>query len=171
MDIDILCKVIDNFGDIGVAFRLARSLSELPDPPRLRLVVDDLAAFAALEPAVDPDAACQSVRGWEVYRWGGEGEVAGANAEAAAAFRARRPSIVIECFACGRPDWLEAILFDPASDKGCLIIDFEHLSAEKYAEDFHRMLSLTRSSLVRKAMFLPGLTGSFRYGRLTPSIR
>src|SRR5512145_3134569 len=40
--IDILCKVVDNYGDIGVAWRLARALSELPDPPALRLVVDDL---------------------------------------------------------------------------------------------------------------------------------
>ena len=106
MDLDILCKVVDNFGALAFAYRLARSLSEQPDPPRLRLVVDDLAAFAALEPAVDPSAACQRVRGCDVYRWGGEGEAEGANAEAASAFRARRPSVVLECFACGRPDWL-----------------------------------------------------------------
>ena len=150
MDIDILCKVVDNYGDIGVAYRLARSLSELPDPPRLRLVVDDLASFAALCPAVDPFSHRQLVHGWEVFGWDGPGAVA-----ASGAFRSRRPRVVIECFACGRPEWLEDILFDD-SGEGCLIVDLEHLTAEGWAGDFHRMPSLTRSPLVRKAMFLPG---------------
>ncbi len=153
MDIDILCKVVDNYGDIGLAYRLARSLSELPAPPRLRLVVDDLAAFALLDPAIDADAAVQLRRGWEVYRWQGDG-----SGEAAAAFRARRPRIVLECFACGRPDWLEDIIFDPRFQEGCLIVDLEHLTAEKYAEELHRMPSLTRSSSVRKTIFLPGFS-------------
>jgi len=151
MDIDILCKVVDNYGDVGVAYRLARSLSELPDPPRLRLVASDLASFAAIDPEVDATKPVQRVRGWELYPWNGAG-----TGEAASAFRARRPKIVIECFACGRPDWLEVILFDPASEEGCLIVDLEHLTAEKYAEDFHRMPSLTRSPFVKKAIFLPG---------------
>ena len=150
MDIDILCKVVDNYGDIGVAYRLARSLSELPEPPRLRLVVDDLASFAALCPAVDPFSHRQLVHGWEVFCWDGPGAAA-----ASGAFRARRPRVVIECFACGRPEWLEDILFDD-SGEGCLIVDLEHLTAEGWAGDFHRMPSLTRSPLVRKAMFLPG---------------
>ena len=29
LDITILCKVVDNFGDIGVVYRLARALSDL----------------------------------------------------------------------------------------------------------------------------------------------
>ncbi|MGA2546487.1 MAG: elongation factor P maturation arginine rhamnosyltransferase EarP [Rectinemataceae bacterium] len=173
MDIDILCKVVDNYGDIGVAYRLARSLSELPVPPRLRMVVDDLSAFAALDPAVDPDADRQWAQGWEVFRWAGPG-----TGEAGDAFRSRRPRIVVECFACGRPDWLEDILFDPKAVEGCLIVDLEHLTAEAYAEEFHRMPSLTRSPLVRKAMFLPGfgpgtggliLDGSFARARARAS--
>jgi len=148
LDIDILCKVVDNYGDIGFAYRLARGLSEAPDPPRLRLVVDDLAAFAALEPAVDPRADVQELRGWTLARWDAPCE----------SFRSRRPRILLECFACGRPEWLEALIFDPGDEGGCLIIDVEHLSAEKYAEEFHRMPSLTRSPRVRKALFLPGFS-------------
>jgi uncharacterized repeat protein (TIGR03837 family) len=155
MDIDILCKVVDNYGDIGVAYRLARSLSELPDPPRLRLVVDDLSAFSALDPSIDPDADRQCVQGWEVFRWDGR-----QTGDAEARFRSRKPRVVIECFACGRPDWLEDIIFDPNTEEGCLIVDLEHLTAEAYAEEFHRMPSLTRSSLVRKAMFFPGFARS-----------
>ncbi len=157
MDIDILCKVVDNYGDIGFVYRLARSLSERPDPPRLRLVVDDLASFALLEPAVEQRAARQVVRGWEVFAWFGG---PGGTAEASAAFAAKRPRIVLECFACGRPDWLEAILFDPSSEEKCLVVDVEHLTAEAFAEDFHRMPSLTRSPVVKKAMFFPGFTAA-----------
>ena len=158
VDIVLLCKVVDNFGDIGVVYRLARALSELLDPPDLRLVVDDLEAFRSLEPLVDAGLDYQSVRGWEVFRW--------RETEAAEkAFRAKPPSVVIECFACGRPDWLEALLFDAPlfddpqiSARDCLLVDLEYLTAEAYAEDFHRMPSLTRSATVHKAMFLPGFT-------------
>jgi uncharacterized repeat protein (TIGR03837 family) len=149
VDIVLLCKVVDNYGDIGVVYRLARSLSELPAPPALRLVVDDLSSFRCLDPEVDPGLDRQSLHGWELFRWSA--------AEAALpAFRARRPKIVIECFACGRPDWLESLLFEESSAEGCLLVDLEHLTAEPYAVEFHRMPSLTRSSSVRKAMFLPG---------------
>jgi len=156
MDIDLLCKVVDNYGDIGVVYRLARALSELPDPPRLRLVVDDLEAFSAIDPAIDPSLPVQFAHGWAVYPWEGPGVEA-----AREAFLERPARIVLECFACGRPDWLEDLLFedslfDPAGGADCLIVDLEFLSAEPYAVEFHRMPSLTRSKLVRKAMFLPG---------------
>jgi uncharacterized repeat protein (TIGR03837 family) len=153
MDIVLLCKVVDNFGDIGVVYRLARALSELPDPPTLRLVVDNLEAFHSLDPEVDTGVDYQTLRGWEVFRW--------RETEAAVkAFRADPPEVVVECFACGRPDWLEALLFDDPeiSARNCLIVDFEYLTSEAYAEEFHRMPSLTRSATVRKAMFLPGFT-------------
>ena len=73
MIVDILCRVVDNLGDIGFAYRLARSLSELGDPPRLRVVVDDLASFAALCPGIDPALPYQTVNGWEIFRWNDPG--------------------------------------------------------------------------------------------------
>jgi hypothetical protein len=71
MTIDIICKVVDNYGDIGVVYRLARALAELDTSLKLRLVVDDLAAFRALEPSVDPAESLQEVRGWIVAGWVG----------------------------------------------------------------------------------------------------
>jgi hypothetical protein len=148
--IDILCKVVDNFGDIGVAWRLARALSELPEPPRARLVVDELEAFAALRPSMDPASAYQLLDGIEVVAW--RGPLA---REALESYRARPARAVVECFACGRPDWLEDMLFAPDAPPS-LILDLEHLSAEPYARELHLASSLTRSAKVRKAMFLPG---------------
>ncbi|HCM25452.1 MAG: hypothetical protein A2Z99_10330 [Treponema sp. GWB1_62_6] len=162
-DIDILCRVVDNFGDIGVVYRLAKALSALRNPPRLRLIVDDLGAFARLAPGLDPSADLQVYRGWTVAHWDGPVAAAAVTASSAddrviAEFRRKRPRVIIECFGCGRPGWLEDILFDPSDPVPRLIVDLEYLSAEDFAGDYHCLPSLTRSPLVRKALFMPGFT-------------
>lgn len=158
MTLDILCKVVDNYGDIGVVYRLARALSELPAAPRLRLIVDDLAAFSLLEPAVDPARTVQSVRGWSVLPW--YGPEPGYESRFQAEYAEDPAAVVIECFACGRPDWFEAMLFDPEDARIKTIVNLEYLSAEPYADEFHKMPSLTRSSKVRKYLFMPGFTAA-----------
>jgi uncharacterized repeat protein (TIGR03837 family) len=72
-------------------------------------------------------------------------------------FRAERPRIVLECYACGRPDWFESILFDSCDHQPRHIVNLEYLTAESWASDFHRLPSLTRSALVRKSVFMPGI--------------
>jgi uncharacterized repeat protein (TIGR03837 family) len=148
MTIDILCKVVDNYGDIGVVYRLAKALSDIDPDLSLRIIVDKLAAFQALRPDVDPGKTVQTVKGWTIVQWDFPWE----------GFHAEPPRIVLECFACGRPDWFEHILFDPADGETKHIVNLEHLTAEDFAEDFHRMPSLTRSSLVKKHVFMPGFT-------------
>jgi hypothetical protein len=150
MTVDILCRVVDNFGDIGFAYRLSRALSELPDPPAIRLIVDDLVAFAGLCPEVDTAAGLQRVADWTVVRWNEPSE------ETIRLFCAERPRVVIECYACGRPDWFESILFDPDDPATRTIVNLEYLSAESWASEYHLLPSLTRSPLVKKAFFMPG---------------
>ena len=48
MTLDILCKVVDNYGDIGFVYRLAKALRDVEPGIALRLHVDDLAAFSSL---------------------------------------------------------------------------------------------------------------------------
>ncbi len=182
MTIDLLCKVVDNYGDIGVVYRLAKALSGLDPGLSLRLVVDNLASFRALSPEIDPAKPLQRLRSWTVAAWDqpaegpagaldGFAETAprdpaaapgvapppGAEPETARAlFRRERPRFVIECFACGRPEWLEEILFDPEDPEKRLVVNLEYLTAEDYAEEFHLMPSATRSGLVRKSFFMPG---------------
>ncbi len=146
MRIDILCKVVDNFGDIGFVYRLARALSELGAGIELRLIVDDLSAFHAIFPGVDPTKDLQVLGTWTILSWGLPSELV----------RMERPRIVLECFACGRPDWYEDILFDPSDSERRTILSVEHLTAEPWAVEFHRLVSATRSALVRKWMFMPG---------------
>ncbi|MDP3176577.1 MAG: elongation factor P maturation arginine rhamnosyltransferase EarP, partial [Spirochaetaceae bacterium] len=119
---------------------------------RLRIVVDDLGAFATLCPAIDPGKGLQELGAWTIVRWESPGETA------LALFRADRPRAVLECFACGRPAWLEEILFDPADLLPRRVFNIEHLTAESWAEDFHLLTAATRSSLVRKLFFMPGFT-------------
>jgi len=121
-------------------------LSELDPELRLRLVVNDLVAFSKLCPAIKIGHAVQYAEGWTVA----------SGPEASGIFRAERPRFIIECFACGRPDWYEEILFDPDDPDDRLIVNLEYLTAEDYAIDLHKAPSLTRSAKVKKAMFLPG---------------
>src|SRR5450631_3958153 len=65
---DIFCSVVDNYGDIGVCWRLARQLaSELGHP--VRLWVDDLASFQRICGAVDPVRGAQTIGAVEIRHW------------------------------------------------------------------------------------------------------
>ena len=65
---DIFCKVIDNYGDIGVTWRLARQLAA-EHGIAARLWVDDLESLERLCPAVEAGRDRQDAHGVEVRRW------------------------------------------------------------------------------------------------------
>lgn len=186
-DLTILCKVVDNFGDIGFVYRLAKNLVQLNSQREIRVAVDNLAAFNKIESRVDPalaeqvlEVACaDSLQAQEsAGKAGNEGKPkttaeieseskpksAGrlrifdaTNAAVCAREWTKKPArVILECFQCGRPDWLEALLFDGVTR--ALIINIDYLTAEDYAEEFHRLKSGTRSPLVRKVNFMPGFT-------------
>ena len=175
VDLTILCKVVDNFGDIGFVYRLAKNLVQLNPQREIRIAVDNLAAFNKIESSVDPALAEQvlevaradSLQAQEgADKAGNEGKPKTAgrlkifdatNAAVCAREWTKKPArVILECFQCGRPDWLEALLFDGVTR--ALIINIDYLTAEDYAEEFHRLKSGTRSPLVRKVNFMPGFT-------------
>jgi hypothetical protein len=49
---DIFCKIVDNFGDIGVCWRLARQL-QLEHGLQIRLWIDDLEAAQKIIPSLN----------------------------------------------------------------------------------------------------------------------
>ena len=158
MYITVLCKVVDNFGDIGVAWRLCRRLSKIQSKYKICLVVDDFESFSKIENSVPVIAneACQSITidGIEIFPWKDYTlchEVFSRN-------DGERLSIILELFQCGRPDWMEKILFEEKLNRTVQIIMIDYLTAEKYAEDFHCLQSLTRSAKVQKVNFMPGFT-------------
>lgn len=146
MAIDILCRVVDNFGDIGVAWRLAKAVRAYDRGVDLRLVVDDLAAFAALHPGIDPAAPVQADPVATVLRW-----------DAAAAHAALPPArMAVETFQCGLPDWYGRRFHDPLDPDPRLHVCLDYLSAEDYAAEFHLMPSLSPSPAVRRLFAMPG---------------
>ena len=169
MYITVLCKVVDNFGDIGVAWRLCRRLAKIQSKYKICLVVDDLEAFAKIEdrlprryaPRNDGEFVIASVAKQsiniddiEIFPWKDDAlchEVFSQN-------DGERLSLILELFQCGRPDWMERILFEEKLNRTVQIIMIDYLTAEKYAEDFHCLQSLTRSAKVQKVNFMPGFT-------------
>ena len=159
--ITLLCKVVDNYGDAGVVYRLARALSALPDCPPLGIIIDDARALAQLAPGIvagqavqtyecTADSGCAGVT-WRIYDWN-------AGKVCAPLFEHEMPDILLECFQCGRPDWLDGLLFAPGAAFTTSIVNIDYLTAESYAEDFHCLQSLTRSARIRKVNFMPGFT-------------
>lgn len=138
---DIFCRVVDNYGDIGVCWRLARQLADTPGAGRLRLWVDDLQSHARIEPRLDPELAVQSLAGVEVRRW------------TEPLPDAEPHDVVIEAFACDTPASYVARM----RQHGSLWINLEYLSAEPWVEQCHALPSLQANGL-RKAFFFPGFT-------------
>ncbi len=143
--------MVDNYGDIGFVYRLARNITELYPDTELRLVVSDLPSFAAMAPFVKEGLARQSARGWQIFDWNKEDVCT-------EEFSRRIPDVILQCFQCQRPEWLDRILFDPEQKKIVRIVNLEYLTAESWADDFHLLKSGTRSILVKKVNFMPGFT-------------
>ncbi len=153
VEIMLLCKVVDNYGDIGFVYRLARALSDLDGSLSLALVVSDLPSFAAMAPGVDVSLPVQRYGSWTVLDWNA--------AEVCADWcRAHKPRRILECFQCGRPEWLDDYLFCGGLPAGqtAYVINVEYLTAEAWADDFHLLKSGTRSQFVKKVNFMPGFT-------------
>src|SRR5471030_2107847 len=90
----LFCKVVDNYGDIGICWRLARQLQQ-EHGVAVTLWVDDLVSFQRICPAVAPDAALQQLDGVTVRHWRDQDGVY---------TPADIADIVIEFFACEIPD-------------------------------------------------------------------
>ena len=56
---DIFCRVVDNFGDAGVAWRFSRQLVR-EHGKRVRLFLDDLRVLAKLRPPMDALSGCST---------------------------------------------------------------------------------------------------------------
>ncbi|POG24252.1 elongation factor P maturation arginine rhamnosyltransferase EarP [Aeromonas bestiarum] len=157
-DWDIFCCVVDNFGDIGVTWRLARQLKQEGELPthgnevQVRLWVDDLASFARICPGLDPAQDGQWVAGIYIQHWH--------DALPADVIPAK---VVIEAFACELPSpFIERMAGQPRPP--CWI-NLEYLSAESWVEDCHGLASpqrLVSQSLgdlsLNKYFFFPGFT-------------
>ncbi|WP_033036349.1 elongation factor P maturation arginine rhamnosyltransferase EarP [Pseudomonas sp. GM102] len=137
---DIFCTVVDNFGDIGVTWRLARQLVA-EHGAAVRLWVDDLRAFERLCPQIDINAAQQWQQGVEVRQWSADWQPT----EAA--------DVVIAAFACQLPSaYMEAMA---EREKPPLWMNLDYLSAEDWVVGCHCLPSVKYKN-VQKFFFFPG---------------
>jgi uncharacterized repeat protein (TIGR03837 family) len=149
---EIFCKVIDNYGDVGVCWRLCCDLASRGQA--VRLWIDDAAALAWMAPEGCP--------GVEVVTWPDQLPTVRESL--------KKPSncnfyVIIESFGCE---------IDPEFIANCAIntrtlgtnkfswINLEYISAEKYAERNHQLPSPVLTGPAR------GLTKHFFYPGFTP---
>ena len=137
---DIFCQIVDNYGDAGICWRLARSLSSIHGQ-EVRIFCDDLPTLNLLASGVDPSIKQKiDIQPWE------------------ASFTNTRhpvqiPDVVIEAFGCELPErYLAGLFIAPIKP---LIINLEYLSAEPWVIEFHGKAS-PQSHGIPKYFFFPG---------------
>ncbi|HEY9028466.1 MAG TPA: elongation factor P maturation arginine rhamnosyltransferase EarP, partial [Burkholderiaceae bacterium] len=137
---DVFCRVIDNFGDIGVCWRLACNLAERGQ--RVRLWVDDPSALRWMAPAGHD--------GVQIAAWLASTEFPPPG------------DVVVEAFGCDpAPAFLAAMAARAGSGRAPVWINLEYLSAEDYVERSHGLASPQMSGPARglsKWFFYPGFT-------------
>ena len=142
MRIDLFCAVVDNYGDIGVCWRLARQLVA-EHGCQVRLIVDDLGAFRVIAPEIDPGLTRQSLLGVEVVAWSAADTLVPAD-------------VVIEAFACNPPTRYVQAMAKRATKP--VWINLDYLSAEPWVDQIHGMPSQHQRLPLTKNFFCPGFT-------------
>lgn len=149
---DIFCKVIDNFGDIGVCWRLCTDLASRGYS--IRLWVDDASALKWMAPE-----ACEGVK---LIDWSQPTSI---ESILQLISQQAMPSVIVEAFGCEpEPRYLDLLQAkcqaNPAINSP-FWINLEYLSAEKYVEKCHGLSSPTQQYPLlsqRKYFYYPGYT-------------
>ncbi|MEP7155487.1 MAG: elongation factor P maturation arginine rhamnosyltransferase EarP [Betaproteobacteria bacterium] len=141
---DIFCRVVDNFGDIGVTWRLARQLSD-EHRCQVRIIVDNLYSFQKLVPQVvvaHGEVNEQLVGGVTVVEW-------------REPFAALSPAdLVIEAFGCELPETYIHAMTTMAHAP--VWINLEYLSAEPWVAEHQLLPSPQSHYALTKYFFFPG---------------
>lgn len=140
---DIFCKVIDNYGDIGVCWRLSQNL--VARGQRVRLWVDDPSALTWMAP--------QGGAGIEVRPWDSPLALRGLP----------MGDVLVEAFGCEIAPEFIANYADRIRAKGLkgTWINLEYLTAERYAERSHGLPSPVMhgpGAGLSKHFFYPGFS-------------
>ncbi len=145
---DLFCRVIDNFGDAGVCWRLARRLLAL-GVGSVRLVTDHPDVLALIAPEA---GSIVRVAEWNAF----EREAAAPGFDPA--------ELVIESFGCRLPEtYDEALAKKRAAAKAAgrtppFYLNLDYLSAEDWVEESHDVLGLHPRLDLPKLWFFPGFT-------------
>jgi len=129
--IDIFCEVIDNYGDVGVAYRLAREFKRLYPNKKLRFIINQTEEINLIKKSNDIEIiAYKDISKIE-----------------------NSADLIIETFGCEIPKEYMNKAFKDSK----LIINLEYFSAEDWVDDFHLQESFLGGNL-KKYFFIPGLS-------------
>ncbi|GGI53358.1 elongation factor P maturation arginine rhamnosyltransferase EarP [Oxalicibacterium solurbis] len=142
----LFCKVVDNYGDIGICWRLARQL-HAEHGIAVTLWVDDLRSFRRICPDIAAEADVQQVAGVAVRHWRDQQDVFAPDDVA---------DIVIEFFACDIPPGYIEVMAQCTPRP--VWLNLEGLTAEEWVEGCHQLPSMHPRLPLTKHFFFPGFT-------------
>ena len=155
--VDIFCRVVDNLGDIGVSWRLAKQLSS-EYGVTVRYIVDNLEVFQKFAPdcnllelcgdtqeliksgKIDTSRICEGV---SVLPW---------RDDLLRLVYKDTAQVVLETFGGGLPEHVLSLM----SVKPTKWLDIQYLSAEDWVPRFHAIPSFDPSSNLERTLFFPG---------------
>ena len=145
---DIFCRVIDNFGDAGVCWRLARRFLAL-GVKRVRFITDHPEVLALLAPDAQE---LVRVASWDDF------------ARDAASSGFEPAELVVETFGCRLPESYERALAQKRAraieekKRPPFYFNLDYLSAEDWVEESHNITGLHPKLDLPKLWFFPGFT-------------
>ncbi len=147
-NLDIFCRVIDNFGDIGVVYRFAREFLYSNPTIKIRVFLDDFNTFTSLNDTVDPSKCIQTIDSITYLKMNSLDHGFFENNETA--------EVIIEAFGCEIPD----VYMEKAYYQSKLLLNLEYISAEDWVEEYHLQESLLPKGNLKKYFFMPGFTNA-----------
>ena len=129
--IDIFCEVIDNYGDVGVTYRLAREFKRIYPNKKLRFIINQTEELNLIKKSEDIETISYE-----------DISIIDSSAD-----------LIIESFGCVIPKEY----MDKALKNSKIIINLEYFSAEDWVDGFHLQESFLGGNL-KKYFFIPGLS-------------
>ncbi|WP_319371894.1 elongation factor P maturation arginine rhamnosyltransferase EarP [uncultured Ilyobacter sp.] len=142
--IDIFCDIIDNFGDIGFVYRLAKELKRKGDGLEVRVFLNDLETFSKINKRISVDKKIQEIENivyYDMTKMSGKDYI-----------EARRAEVVIEAYGCEIPK----VYLEGAPGEVKIVINIEYLTGEEWAKDYHLQSSYINVKNVKKYFYMPG---------------
>ena len=134
---DVFCRIVDNFGDIGVCWRLSQQLAHEHNL-QVRLFIDDLAVANHIIPALNCELNSQVINHVEILTWQSADTIQPAE-------------VALETFSCELPaNYLAAM------QNNTVWVNLEYLSAESWVAEFHARSS--NNTKPARHFFFPGFT-------------
>ena len=140
----LICKVIDFFGDVGVAWRIANQLN-VDFHVEVHLLIDDLVTCQRLIPSIDLSLKKQTIDGICVHH---------CDFDPHSESLPSPPAFVFNLFNIDLPYAYKDLIRQEKSK----YIAIEYLSAEPWVDNFHLKPSIDPESGLIKTFFYPGFT-------------